>query len=248
MDIKRTAVITGGSRGIGRAICEKFAKEGYNIVINCSSSVQKAEELQDELKEKYGTDSIVVKANVQSNEEVKAMIDKTMESFGRVDVLVNNAGITRDGLLIRMSEDDFDEVISANLKGVFNCIKNVSRIMIKQKYGRIVNMTSVAGMTGNVGQVNYSASKAGVIGLTKSVAKELGSKNITANCVAPGFIDTDMTKVVPEDVKDAWIKSIPVKRIGQGEDVANAVFFLASENSSYITGQTLPVDGGMTMY
>ncbi len=248
MDIKRTAVITGGSRGIGRAICEKFAKEGYNIVINCSSSVQKAEELQDELKEKYGTDSIVVKANVQSNEEVKAMIDKTMESFGRVDVLVNNAGITRDGLLIRMSEDDFDEVISANLKGVFNCIKNVSRIMIKQKYGRIVNMASVAGMTGNVGQVNYSASKAGVIGLTKSVAKELGSKNITANCVAPGFIDTDMTKVVPEDVKDAWIKSIPVKRIGQGEDVANAVFFLASENSSYITGQTLPVDGGMTMY
>lgn len=248
MDIKRTAVITGGSRGIGRAICEKFAKEGYNIVINCSSSVQKAEELQDELKERYGTDSIVVKANVQSNEEVKAMIDKTMESFGRVDVLVNNAGITRDGLLIRMSEDDFDEVISANLKGVFNCIKNVSRIMIKQKYGRIVNMASVAGMTGNVGQVNYSASKAGVIGLTKSVAKELGSKNITANCVAPGFIDTDMTKVVPEDVKDAWVKSIPVKRIGQGEDVANAVFFLASENSSYITGQTLPVDGGMTMY
>lgn len=248
MDIKRTAVVTGGSRGIGRAICEKFAKEGYNVVINCSSNVQKAEELQDELKERYGTDSIVVKANVQSNEEVKAMIDKTIESFGRVDVLVNNAGITRDSLLIRMSEDDFDEVISANLKGVFNCIKNVSRIMIKQKYGRIVNIASVAGMTGNFGQVNYSASKAGVIGLTKSVAKELGSKNITANCVAPGFIDTDMTKVVPEDVKDAWIKSIPVKRIGQGEDVSNAVFFLASESSSYITGQTLPVDGGMTMY
>lgn len=242
----RVAVVTGGSRGIGKAICLELSKKGFNVVVNYSSDENSATEVV-RMCENSGVKSMAIKANVSIGEECKELFDKSLEAFGRIDVLVNNAGITRDNLIIRMSEEDFNKVIDINLKGTFLCIKNVSRIMMKQRYGRIINISSVVGLRGNAGQVNYSASKAGIIGITKSVAKELASRNITVNAIAPGFIKTDMTSVLNEDIKENIVKEIPLNRLGEAEDVARATVFFADEASNYITGQVLCVDGGMAI-
>ncbi len=243
---KKTAVVTGASRGIGRAIAILFAKEGYNVVINYNGNKEKAEEVMAECK-KFGVDAITVKANVADFKESEELIKKSVETFGRVDVLVNNSGITRDNLLLRMKEEDFDSVIDVNLKGTFNTIKNVTRQMMKQKSGSIINMSSVVGISGNAGQANYAASKAGVIGLTKSVAKELASRGIRVNAIAPGFIETDMTEELNEKTKEEILNNIPLHDTGKSEDVANLAIFLASDKSRYITGQVIHVDGGMLM-
>lgn len=242
----KIAVITGGSRGIGKEIAKKLAYNGANIVINYTSKEEEALKTKEEI-ENLGVKCIVIKCDVSKSEEVNEMINKTIKEFGRVDILVNNAGITKDNLLMKMKEEDFDKVIDINLKGVFNCTKAVTRPMMKNKYGKIINISSVVGVIGNAGQANYCASKAGVIGFTKSTARELASRNININAVAPGFIDTDMTKVLSEDIKNSMLSTIPKKEFGQPEDVANAVVFLASDMSSYITGQVINVDGGMVM-
>lgn len=244
----KCAVITGSTRGIGKAIAIKYASLGCNIVINYKSENDEvnARELSDEIC-KLGVDTLIVKANVGDFEEAKNLVEKAKEKFGKVDILVNNAGITKDNLILRMNESDFDNVINVNLKGSFNCLKAVTPIMLKQKHGKIINMASVVGVIGNPGQVNYCASKAGVIGMTKSLAKELGGKNINVNAIAPGFIDTDMTRVLSEDQKKNILSQVPLKRLGLASDIANVAAFLASEDSDYITGQVIHVDGGMAM-
>lgn len=242
----KVAIVTGGTRGIGRAIALKLADHGANIVINYRNSDKEAEELKGILEEK-GVKVLAVKCDISNFEDSKNLMDKCKEVFGKIDILVNNAGITKDTLIMRMKEEDFDNVIDVNLKGTFNCAKHASAIMLKQRFGKIINMTSVVGIAGNAGQVNYAASKAGVIGLTKSLAKELGSRGITINAVAPGFINTDMTASLSEKVKEEASKNIPLKRLGDPEDVANLVGFLASDAANYITGQVINVDGGMVM-
>lgn len=242
----KVAIVTGGTRGIGRAIALKLADKGANIVINYRNSDKEAEELKAIL-EKKGVKVLTVKCDISNFEDSKDLMDKCKEVFGKIDILVNNAGITKDTLIMRMKEEDFDNVIDVNLKGTFNCAKHASAIMLKQRFGKIINMTSVVGIAGNAGQVNYAASKAGVIGLTKSLAKELGSRGITVNAVAPGFINTDMTASLSEKVKEEASKNIPLKRLGDPEDVANLVRFLASDAANYITGQVINVDGGMVM-
>lgn len=242
----KTAVVTGGSRGLGRAICLELAKGGANVVF-CYAGNEAAAKETTAACEALGAKALAVQCNVAKADEVKALMDAAVKEFGRIDILVNNAGITRDGLLMMMKEEDFDAVIAANLKGTFLCMKAVSRIMMKQRYGRIVNLSSVVGLRGNAGQVNYAASKAGVVGMTKSLAKELASRGVTVNAVAPGFIATDMTAAMTDAAKEATLASIPLQRLGAPEDVAHAVAFLASDEAAYITGQVLCVDGGMAM-
>ena len=247
MSDNKVALITGGSRGIGEKIAEKFAAEGYNLVINYVSNIENVEELEAKIKGNSNIEILFVQADVTSFESCENMINKAIEKFGHIDVVVNNAGITKDGLLMRMKEEDFDKVINVNLKGTYNVTKNVISHMMKQKNGRIVNISSVVGVSGNAGQANYAASKAGIIGFTKSVAKELASRNILANCVAPGFIKTDMTDVLSDSVKESINAQIPLKKMGTAEEVAKAVYFLGNEENTYITGQVLNVDGGMLM-
>ena len=244
---RKVALITGGSRGIGKAIAKKFAKEGYDIVINYVSESAELGKVKEEMIENRNVDILFVKADVTNYNGCEEMIKEVINKFGRIDVLVNNAGITKDGLLMRMKEEDFDKVIEVNLKGTFNVTKNVIPYMMKQRSGKIVNISSVVGIGGNAGQANYAASKAGIIGFTKSVAKELASRNILANCVAPGFIKTDMTDVLSDAVKENINKQIPLNKMGEADEVANALYFLASEENTYITGQVLNVDGGMIM-
>lgn len=242
----KVALITGASRGIGREIAISLAQDGYDVVINYNGSLEKALETEKMCRE-YGVETYIYQCNVADYTAVENMIKDIVEKFGRIDVLVNNSGITKDGLMLRMSEDNFDSVIDINLKGTFNLIKNVSRVMFKQKSGNIINLTSVVGIVGNAGQANYSASKAGVIGLTKSIAKEFVSFNVRCNAVAPGFIESDMTDKIPEKEKEKILSSIPMKKMGTPKDIANVVSFLANEKSKYITGQVINVDGGMVM-
>lgn len=242
----RTAIVTGGSRGIGRAVCKKFASEGKNIVINYAGNLQAAEETAAECRE-LGAEVILVQADVSSAAGCEEIFAKAQESFQSIDILVNNAGITRDGLILRMSEENFDDVINTNLKGAFLCMKLASRIMMKQRWGRMINLSSVAGVRGNAGQINYSASKAGLIGMTKSLAKELAGRNVTVNAVAPGLIETDMTGVLPDAVKEQLLQGVPMSRAGKPEEIAAAIAFFASEEAGYITGQVLCVDGGMAV-
>lgn len=245
-EIRKTALVTGGARGIGKAIALKFAREGYDVIINYNGSKAAAEETKAEV-ESYGVKAIIIQADVSDYDSVKAMINSIMETLGRIDVLVNNSGITRDGLLIRMTPDDFNRVIQVNLTGAFNCIQNVTRIMMKQKSGSIINLSSVVGIIGNGGQANYAASKAGIIGLTKSVAKELSSRNIRVNAIAPGFIETDMTASLKDADKEKMLSAIPLKKFGRPEQVADVCYALASDAFSYVTGQVIHVDGGMVM-
>ena len=242
----RCAVVTGGSRGIGRAICLELAAQGANIVLCYAGSEEKARETVRAC-EQLGVRALAVRCDVRDAQDVLAMIGAAQEALGRIDILVNNAGVTRDALLITMKEENFDAVLDTNLKGTYLCIRAVVRAMMKQRYGRIVNLSSVVGLRGNAGQVNYAASKAGVIGLTKSAARELAARGITVNAVAPGFIDTDMTAAMPEAARTAAVASIPAGRMGDARDVARAVAFLASDEAGYITGQVLAVDGGMSM-
>lgn len=242
----KTAVVTGASRGIGRAVALELAEQGANVVVNYSGSEAKAYEVVEAIKE-MGNEAIAVRCNVGNMEDVQAMMKEALTQFGTIDILVNNAGITRDNLLMRMKEDEWDDVININLKGVFNATKAVTRQMMKQRSGRIINIASIVGVMGNAGQANYVAAKAGVIGLTKSTARELASRNITVNAIAPGFITTDMTDKLTEEVKTEMLKQIPLARFGEAKDIASVVSFLASEKSAYITGQTLHVDGGMVM-
>ena len=244
--IIRTAVVTGGSRGIGRAVCIALAKQGCNVVVNyCHGEAAAAETAA--LCKAEGANAAAVQADVSTAEGCKTLFDAAVNAFGRVDILVNNAGITRDNLILRMTEADFDAVLNANLKGAFLCCREAARGMVRQRWGRIINLSSVVALRGNAGQTNYAASKAGLIGLTKSLARELAGRNITVNAVAPGFIETDMTSVLPEAVRTGMLHSIPAGRAGKPEDVANAAAFFAAEQSSYLTGQVLCVDGGMAM-
>lgn len=239
----KVAVVTGGSRGIGKAIVKGLAADGYTVVINYAGNEQKALEVLEEIN----GNGFVFKADVSKMDECEALVNKTLEAYGQIDVLVNNAGITRDGLLLRMSEQDFDDVIFTNLKGTFNMSKLVSKAMMKKRCGRIINMSSVVGLTGNVGQANYAASKGGVISFSKSLAQELASRNILVNAIAPGFIETDMTGVLDDNTKEKILAQIPLNRMGSADDVANLVCFLASEKANYITGQVIQVDGGMVL-
>ena len=244
--LTRAAIVTGGSRGIGRAVCVALAKQGCNVVVNYCHGAEPAEQTAA-LCRAEGVQAVTVQADVSTAEGCKALFDAAAEAFGRVDVLVNNAGITRDNLAMMLKEEDFDAVIETNLKGAFLTMKAAARPMMKARYGRIVNLSSVVALRGNPGQINYCASKAGLIGLTKSLAKELAGRNITVNAVAPGLIETDMTAALPEAVRTGMLHSIPAGRAGKPEDVANAAAFFASEQSSYLTGQVLCVDGGMAM-
>ena len=246
MEEKKTVFVTGASRGIGKEVALKYAENGYDVIINYVSDKTDVEALENEFKEK-GADSLILKADVSNPEEVQNVVDKAIEKFGKIDVLVNNAGITRDNLLMRMSEEEFDKVLEINLKGTFLVTKAVTKYMMKKRSGSIINLSSVVGVAGNAGQCNYSASKAGIIGFTKSIAKELASRNIRANAVAPGFIETDMTDVLPESVKETIHNQIPLKRMGNAKEVAELIYFLGSEKSSYITGQVINIDGGMVM-
>ena len=242
----KVAIITGSARGIGKAIAEEYAKNGAKVVI--SDILQElTDETAKELQEKYNIETLAIKADVSKMEEVESLVKNTIEKFGNIDIIVNNAGITRDNLIMRMSEDEWNLVIDINLKGVFNCIKAVTRPMMKQRAGKIINITSVVGQMGNAGQINYSASKAGVIGMTKTSAKELGSRGIKVNAIAPGFIVSEMTEKLSDQAKDSLIALIPAKKLGQPSDVANAAVFLASDKADYITGQVINVDGGMVM-
>ena len=242
----KVALVTGASRGIGRRIAVTLAGYGATVIVNYNGSQAKAEEVVTEI-ERNGGHAEAIQCNVAEFDEAKELIDKVVKSYGRLDILVNNAGITKDNLILKMSEEDFDAVLSTNLKGAFNCVKHVARQMLKQRSGRIINISSVSGVMGNTGQANYCASKAGVIGLTKSVARELGSRGITSNAVAPGFIETEMTAVLSDDVKKSMGEQIPLKRFGQTKDIAETVAFLASDLAGYITGQVIQVDGGMAM-
>ena len=242
----KVALVTGASRGIGRAIALKLAAEGAAVVINYHGSMEKAKEVKAEIESDGGIAEIM-QCNVADYQATEAMIRKVTDDFGRLDILVNNAGITRDGLLMKMSEEDYDTVLDTNLKGTFHCIRFAARQMLRQRGGRIINLSSVSGILGNAGQANYSASKAGVIGLTKSVARELASRGITCNAVAPGFIETEMTEAMPEAAREAVKKQIPLQRTGQVSDVAGVAAFLASDLADYITGQVISVDGGMHM-
>ena len=244
--MKQTAIVTGGSRGIGRAVAMRLAKDGMNLVINYRGNSAAAEETERLCRE-LGAEVLLVQGDVSRAEDCEKLAAQAKEAFGRVDVLVNNAGITRDGLLARMTEEDFRAVLDVNLVGPWNMMKAVNRIMMKQRYGRIVNLSSVTGLMGNMGQTNYAAAKAGILGMTKSYAREVASRGITVNAVAPGFIDTDMTEAMPEGAKDKIITGIPMGRTGKPEDVAEAVAFLASEQTGYIAGEVLRVDGGMAM-
>lgn len=244
--MKQTAIVTGGSRGIGRAVAVRLAKDGMNLVINYRGNSAAAEETERLCRE-LGAEVLLVQGDVSRTEDCEKLAAQAKEAFGRVDVLVNNAGITRDGLLARMTEENFRAVLDVNLVGPWNMMKAVNRIMMKQRYGRIVNLSSVTGLMGNMGQTNYAAAKAGILGMTKSYAREVASRGITVNAVAPGFIDTDMTEAMPEGAKDKIISEIPMGRTGKPEDVAEAVAFLASEQAGYITGEVLRVDGGMAM-
>lgn len=243
------ALITGASRGIGAAVVRAFAGRGYAVALNCSSegSLAEAQALATELSAVHNVETLCIRADVSDFAAVKEMVAQVMDKWGRIDVLVNNAGITRDGLLMRMSEEAFDQVIDVNLKGAFNCLRHVAPAMMKQRSGRIVNVSSVVGLYGNAGQVNYAASKAGVVGVTKSAAKELAARGITVNAVAPGFIETAMTQAMGEKAIDAVLERIALKEFGKPEDVANAVSFLASDEARYITGQVLAIDGGMSI-
>lgn len=243
-DIKRTIVVTGGSRGIGRAVCVAFAAPDTIIWFNYSSS-SKAAGVTEKLVSEAGGTAKGVKVNVKSEKDIIAFFKTVVEESGRIDVLVNNAGVTSDGLIVRMKESAWDDVLDINLKGAFLCCKAVTRTMMKQHYGRIINITSLVGVTGNAGQANYVASKSGLIGLTKSIARELASRNITANAVAPGYIDTDMTSALTENAQKEIIQQIPLQRAGTVKDIAGVVKFLASEDAAYITGQTIHVSGGM---
>ena len=247
MNDNKVALITGGSRGIGEKIAERFAQAGYNLIINYVSNIENVEELEAKIKGNANIEILFIQSDVTSFESCENMVNEAIKKFGHIDVLVNNAGITKDTLLMRMKEEDFDKVINVNLKGTYNVTKNVIPYMMKQKYGKIINISSVVGVSGNAGQANYAASKAGIIGFTKSVAKELASRNISANCVAPGFIKTDMTDVLSDSVKESINSQIPLKKMGTAEEVANAVYFLGNEENTYITGQVLNVDGGMLM-
>ena len=242
----KTAVVTGGSRGIGRAICLELARGGANVMLCYAGNAQAALDTVAAC-EALGAKAAAMRCDVSKTDEVKALVDAALQQFGAVHILVNNAGITRDGLLMTMKEDAWDQVLDTNLKGAFLTMKAVARTMMKQRYGRIVNLSSVVGLHGNAGQVNYAASKAGVIGMTKSLAKELASRGVTVNAVAPGFIDTDMTAALPQAARDALLPTIPTQRLGAAEEVAQAVAFLASDQAAYITGQVLAVDGGMSM-
>jgi 3-oxoacyl-[acyl-carrier protein] reductase len=242
----KTAVVTGGSRGIGRAVCLELARGGANIVLCYAGNEEAARKTVADC-EALGAKALAVRCDVANAADVATLFDAAMQTFGRIDILVNNAGITRDGLALRMSEEDFDAVLAANLKGAFLCCKAALRPMMKQRYGRIVNLSSVVGLHGNAGQANYAASKAGVIGLTKSLAKELATRGVTVNAVAPGFIETDMTAAMTEAARAASLAAIPAGRLGTAEDVARAVAFLAGEDAGYVTGQVLAVDGGMSM-
>jgi 3-oxoacyl-[acyl-carrier protein] reductase len=242
----KCAVVTGASRGIGRAIALELASQGAKVVVNYSGSEQKALQVVDEIKANGG-EAIAVQANVSDSVSVQQLMKAAVDTYGSLDILVNNAGITRDNLLMRMKDDEWDDVINTNLKGVFLCTKAVTRQMMKQRAGRIINISSIVGVVGNSGQANYVAAKAGVIGLTKTTAQELATRNILVNAIAPGFITTEMTDNLPEELKEAMLKQIPLAKLGQPEDIAKAVAFLASDNANYITGQTLHIDGGMVM-
>lgn len=242
----KIALVTGAAKGIGRAIALSLAAEGAVVVVNYNGSKERAEQVVEEIKA-LGADGMAYQCNVADTKASDAMIKEVIKTYGRLDILVNNAGITRDNLIMKMSEEDFDAVIDANLKGCFNTIKAVSRQMLKQRAGRIINITSVSGILGNAGQANYAASKAGIIGLTKTMARELASRGITVNAIAPGFVDTDMTQVLPASVKEAATAQIPLGRFGKPEDIANMAAYLASEKASYITGQIISVDGGMAI-
>lgn len=242
----KVAVVTGASRGIGKEIAKTLAAQGVRVIVNFCGSVEKAEETVKEIQAAGGK-AEAVQCDVSDFEKAAEMMEYVVKQYGRIDILVNNAGVTRDGLLMKMSEEDFDTVLDTNLKGAFHCIRHVARQMVKQRSGRIINISSVSGVLGNAGQVNYSASKAGVIGMTKAAARELASRGITVNAVAPGFIKTDMTEKLSDAVKEGATAQIPLKTFGETKDVAYAVSFLASEEARYITGQVLCVDGGMAM-
>lgn len=242
----KNALVTGSSRGIGRAIALELGKKGANVAVNYAGNEAMAQEVVDELKA-LGVEAIKIRANVADETDVKAMIKEVITTFGTLDILVNNAGITRDNLLMRMKVEDFDDVIETNLKGAFLCTKAVTRQMMKQRAGKIINIASIVGVSGNPGQANYVAAKAGLIGLTKSTAKELASRNIHVNAIAPGFITTEMTDVLSDEQKAAILSTIPLEKLGEPEDIANVVCFLASDETKYITGQTIHVDGGMVM-
>ncbi len=246
MEERKVVLVTGGSRGIGKEVAEVYAENGYDVVINYVSDKTDIEGIKKEFFEK-GVKCLLVKADVSKAEDVEKMVEEAIAEFGKIDVLVNNAGITRDTLLMRMSEEDFDKVIEINLKGTYLVTKAVTKYMMKKRSGSIINLASVVGVVGNAGQCNYSASKAGIIGFTKSVAKELASRNIRANAVAPGFIATDMTSVLSDSVKENINVQIPLKRMGTAREVAEVIYFLGSEKSSYITGQVINIDGGMVM-
>lgn len=242
----KVALVTGASRGIGREIAYELAREGASVAVNYAGSEAKALELVNEIKA-MGREAFAIQSDVSNSDTVNGMVKETVERFGKLDILVNNAGITKDNLLMRMKESEWDDVININLKGVFLCTKAVTRQMMKQRSGRIINISSIVGVSGNAGQANYVAAKSGVIGLTKTAAKELSSRGITVNAIAPGFITTDMTDKLNEEVKAEMLKQIPLARFGEPKDIARAVVFLASEDSIYITGQTLHIDGGMVM-
>ena len=245
-NIRRAALVTGGGRGIGRAICLALAAQGYNVAVNYAASSAAAEQTAADCRA-YGVEAVALQADVTDPAACQTLVDTAAKTFGRLDVLVNNAGVTADKLILRMQPEDFDKVINANLKGAFFCCKAACKLMMRQRYGRIVNISSVVGLHGNAGQANYAASKAGLIGLTKSLAKEFAARNVTVNAVAPGFIATDMTNAMTDAAKQAAMAGIPAGRIGDPEEVAGAVAFLAGENAAYITGQVLCVDGGMGM-
>ncbi|HLR62153.1 MAG TPA: 3-oxoacyl-[acyl-carrier-protein] reductase [Lentibacillus sp.] len=242
----KSALVTGASRGIGRAIALELARQGANVAVNYAGSEDKAQAVVEEMKQ-MGVQSFKIQANVADEKEAKAMVKEVVNEFDSLDILVNNAGINRDNLLMRMKEEEFDQVIDTNLKGVFQCTKAVSRQMMRQKGGRIINVSSIVGVNGNAGQANYTAAKAGVIGLTKSTAKEFASRNILVNAVAPGFISTDMTDALTEEQTEGMLSMIPLEKLGEPEDVARVVRFLASDDAKYITGQTIHIDGGMVM-